>query len=69
MNSDDFEITINPQMQNWDMHYGNSVTDSSFTLSAPEIFTRYPDLSSREVREGLGVDIVQGIRRVIDEGE
>ena len=46
-----------------------SSSDSVFTISSPEVFTRYPDLDAKSVQQGLGVDVVSDLRKILDESE
>jgi hypothetical protein len=66
MNDDDFKIIdaigVNAP---WDIDmHGNNIT---ITTDDSSVFTRYPDLASRQVREGLGVDVIQDIKRNLDD--
>ena len=46
-----------------------STTDSVFTITSPEVFTRYPDLDAKSVQQGLGVDVVSDLRKILDESK
>jgi len=56
----------------WDMDmHGNSIniTLSDKDIVGASIFTKYPDLESKSVKEGLGIDVVQGLRKIINESQ
>jgi len=62
---DDDDIKIIGEIYPWTHDsLGNTIT---ITTENSSVFTRYPDLSSRQVREGLGIDVVQDIKRNLDE--
>ena len=44
-----------------------SITLSDEDIVGASIFTKYPDLDSKSVKEGLGVDVVQVLRKIINE--
>lgn len=44
-----------------------TVTDEN--LVGTSIFTKYPDLESKSVKEGLGVDVVEGLRKIINDSQ
>ncbi len=70
MGNDD-TITIDiPDMSTWgsDLTYTTSASDSVFTVTGPtEVFTRYPDLDARSVQEGLGVDVISDLKKLLND--
>lgn len=40
---------------------------SSTSKEVVTIFTRYPDLEAKSVREGLGIDVVSELRKIIND--
>jgi hypothetical protein len=69
MNDDDFKIidSITSDNITWDMDMHGNSHSITITTDNSSVFTRYPDLASRQVREGLGVDVIQDIKRNLDD--
>ena len=46
-----------------------NITLSDEDIVGASIFTKYPDLDSKSVKEGLGIDVVQGLRKIINDSQ
>ena len=52
------------------MHDGDKwsrIPSDSESKEVATIFTRYPDLEAKSVREGLGIDVVSELRKIIND--